>query len=95
MNNSTRTRQALLKATIGWAIGFALANALLAYGIATENWQLTRYGFVANLIITPAALVVGFNETRTAWDGRDREVHSSLVGLGIIIAVLGVNYLLI
>lgn len=89
-----KTRRALSHALLGWAGLFVLVNFFLGAGIVTQDWRTTRIAFLANLAATPIALFAAYNETRSAWDGRDRELQTSLAGLGVIAAVLGLSFLI-
>jgi hypothetical protein len=90
--SSTTPRSALTKGLLGWALIFLLVNSYLGYGIAVQDWSVVRVGFLANLGATPVALVMIFHETQTAWDGRDRQVLSSVIGCVIVGAVLSLSY---
>lgn len=79
---------------IVWTLAFVACSILLGYGIVAQDWRFVRYGFLGSLFVHPASAVAAYLETRAAWSGEDTETKEATIILCLLVAVIGVSYLL-
>lgn len=79
---------------IAWAAGFTILSVILGYGIAEQDWRVTRYAFLAMIGFNPVMAVGAYMETRAAWSGEDTSSLQSVIALCIIAAVFALSYVI-